>query len=83
MRFGIWEIVLILVVILVLFGGSRLAGVGKSLGRGIKEFKEEVGIKENKEAEINNDDESKENAVKDGVTQENTEEIKTNKDKTE
>ncbi|MEG0874396.1 MAG: twin-arginine translocase TatA/TatE family subunit [Clostridiales bacterium] len=83
MRFGIWEIVLILVVILVLFGGSRLAGVGKSLGRGIKEFKEEVGIKENKEAETKNDDESQVNAVKDGVTQENTEEIKTNKDKTE
>lgn len=42
MRFGVWEILLIIVLVLVLFGGSKLAGVGKNLGRGIKEFKEEV-----------------------------------------
>lgn len=42
MRFGVWEILLIIVLVLILFGGSKLAGVGKNLGRGIKEFKEEV-----------------------------------------
>lgn len=30
---------IILVIVLVLFGGSKLAGLGKSMGEGIKEFK--------------------------------------------
>lgn len=42
MRIGVWEILLIIVLVLILFGGSKLAGVGKNLGRGIKEFKEEI-----------------------------------------
>ncbi|MFD0865292.1 twin-arginine translocase TatA/TatE family subunit [Tessaracoccus lubricantis] len=39
---GGWEWVIILVVALLLFGGSRLAGIGKGMGRSIREFKEEV-----------------------------------------
>lgn len=39
---GGWELVVILVVALLLFGGSRLAGLGKGVGRSIREFKEEV-----------------------------------------
>ena len=42
MRLGITEILLILVLALVVFGGSRLAGVGKALGQSIREFKKEV-----------------------------------------
>lgn len=42
MRIGVWELVLILAVVLLLFGGARLAGIGKSLGRGVREFKEEL-----------------------------------------
>ena len=42
MRLGALEIVLILVVVLVLFGGNKLAGVGKALGQSIREFKKEV-----------------------------------------
>lgn len=49
MRFGAWEIVLIIVLVLIVFGGSKLAGVGKSLGRGIKEFKEEVSDTDSKD----------------------------------
>ncbi|MCW3059294.1 MAG: hypothetical protein JWQ02_1115 [Capsulimonas sp.] len=30
---------IILVIVLVLFGGGKLAGLGKSMGEGIKEFK--------------------------------------------
>ena len=33
------DIAIIGVVVLLLFGGSKLAGFGKSLGEGIKEFK--------------------------------------------
>lgn len=39
---GGWEIPIVLVVALLLFGGSRLAGLGKGMGRSIREFKEEV-----------------------------------------
>lgn len=42
MRIGITEILLILVLALVVFGGGKLAGVGKALGQSIREFKKEV-----------------------------------------
>lgn len=42
MRLGTTEILLILVIALVVFGSSRLSGVGKALGTSIREFKEEV-----------------------------------------
>ena len=42
MRLGPLEIVLILVVVLVLFGGGKLAGVGKALGQSIRDFKKEI-----------------------------------------
>lgn len=41
---GAFEIVLIALVAIVLFGGKRIAEVGKGLGQGIRNFKE--GIKE-------------------------------------
>lgn len=37
---GPQDMVIIAVVVLLLFGGSKLAGFGKSLGQGIKEFKD-------------------------------------------
>lgn len=42
MRLGALEIVLILVLALVLFGGKKLSGVGKALGQSIKEFRKEM-----------------------------------------
>ena len=42
MRLGTTEIVLIIVLALVLFGGGKLAGVGKALGKSIRDFKAEV-----------------------------------------
>ncbi len=42
MRIGVTEILLILALALVLFGGGKLAGVGKALGQSIREFKKEV-----------------------------------------
>ena len=49
MRLGITEILLILVLALVVFGGSRLAGVGKALGQSIREFKKGVGSEKKEE----------------------------------
>ena len=43
---GLPELILILVIILLLFGTSRLAGLGKGLGQAIRGFKEEMGPKD-------------------------------------
>jgi sec-independent protein translocase protein TatA len=39
-KFGVTEIVLILVVVLLLFGGKKIPELMKGLGKGIKEFKD-------------------------------------------
>ena len=59
MRLGTTEIILIIVLVLVLFGGGKLAGVGKALGKSIKDFKNEV--KEDKDDDKGNqpDDQTK------------------------
>ena len=54
MRLGTTEIVLIIVLALVLFGGGKLAGVGKALGKSIKDFKNEVKDDETKAADSAN-----------------------------
>lgn len=47
---GVPELLIILAVVLLLFGGTRLAGLGKSSGRALKEFKEETkGLKPGEE----------------------------------
>ena len=39
---GIWELVIIFAVLLLLFGAKRLPEMGRSLGRGMREFKDAV-----------------------------------------
>ena len=51
MRLGTTEIILIVVLALVLFGGGKLAGVGKALGKSIKDFKHEVKEDDDKQDE--------------------------------
>jgi sec-independent protein translocase protein TatA len=52
---SIWEILIILVVLLLLFGAKRLPEMGRSLGRGMREFKDAVTGKddEHERAELN------------------------------
>ncbi len=47
---GPFEIVLIALVAIVLFGGKRIAEVGKGLGQGIRNFKEGIKEEDGKEA---------------------------------
>lgn len=56
MRLGPWEIALILVLALVLFGGNKIAGVGKALGKSIKDFKNEMKSDDDKPADKADDD---------------------------
>ncbi len=39
MRIGPWEIIVVLVVALVLFGPNRLPDMGKAMGKAIREFR--------------------------------------------
>lgn len=40
MKLGTWEIILILAVVLLLFGGRKIPELMRGLGRGMKEFKD-------------------------------------------
>jgi sec-independent protein translocase protein TatA len=39
---GIWELLILLIVLLLVFGAKRLPEMGRSLGKGMREFKEGV-----------------------------------------
>lgn len=63
MRFGglgTTELVIILVIVVILFGGSKLAGVGAALGQSIREFREALsGSKDKDEEKEESGDEGK------------------------
>ena len=42
MKLGTTEIILILVLAVILFGGGKIAGLGKALGSSIRDFKREM-----------------------------------------
>lgn len=44
MHLGTWEIILIVLVVLLLFGGKKIPELMRGLGRGVKSFRE--GMKE-------------------------------------
>lgn len=53
--FGPWQVIAILVVVLLLFGGKKIPELMKGLGKGVKEFKDAS----NKEVEEENSEEKK------------------------
>ncbi len=55
--FGPWQVVAILVVVLLLFGGKKIPELLKGLGKGVKEFKD--ASKNENEAEVKNTEDSK------------------------
>jgi sec-independent protein translocase protein TatA len=48
---GIWEILVLLLVALLIFGPKRLPEMGRSLGRGLREFKDSVTGKDDDEVD--------------------------------
>ena len=57
MNLGATELIIVLVILLVLFGGAKLPKLARSLGRAQKEFKE--GVTEGSKAEDKTDDKPK------------------------
>jgi sec-independent protein translocase protein TatA len=49
--FGIWEIVLILVIVLIIFGVGKLPQVGSAIGKGLRAFKRGQSGEEDEEEE--------------------------------
>ena len=62
-RIGTAEIALLIILALLIFGGNRLSGLGKSLGTSIREFKNET-------ANLNSNDETKLESEKTQATKE-------------
>lgn len=69
---GPWELALIFLVVLLLFGAKRLPDIAQGMGKGIREFKKAVKdtqgeIKSSmKEMKTDNSDSKQENDKKDG-----------------
>ena len=57
MRLGTWEIILILVVVLLIFGPGRIIKVAGEMGKGIKAFKD--GLGDEKDTEVDQKTEEK------------------------
>ena len=57
MHFSIWELLLILVIVLVLFGGTRLRNLGSDLGSAIRGFRD--SMKEGAKSETPEEDPKK------------------------
>jgi sec-independent protein translocase protein TatA len=49
---GPWEIILLLLLALLLFGAKRLPEIGRSMGRGMREFKDSLSGKDDDHAEL-------------------------------
>ena len=49
MDFSIWQVAIVLVIALLVFGPKRLPELGASLGRGMREFKDSITGKDDEE----------------------------------
>ena len=60
MRFGGWEIIIVLVIVLLVFGPGRITKVAGEMGKSIKAFKDGLTEEKNSEDEETEDPQSKE-----------------------
>ena len=57
--FGTWEIVIIVLIVLLLFGGKKIPELMKGLGKGVKSFKDGVNGIETENGERKEENEEK------------------------
>tara|TARA_B100001123_G_C14513021_1_gene711092 strand:+ start:344 stop:541 length:198 start_codon:yes stop_codon:yes gene_type:complete len=55
MSLGPWEIVLIFLVVIILFGGAKIPEIARSLGKGLREFKKTTKDIQDEVSNINED----------------------------
>jgi sec-independent protein translocase protein TatA len=63
---GPMELLIILLIILAVFGASKLAGIGGALGGGIREFRKAVRDENEKAADTSTSNETHSNAIEPG-----------------
>jgi sec-independent protein translocase protein TatA len=63
---GMWELLIILVIVLVIFGAGKLPEIGSGLGKGITNFRQ--ATKEAKEIDVTEEDEGKTDPKQDKKT---------------
>jgi len=51
-----WQLLLIFLIVFLLFGASKLPGIGRGLGEGIRNFKKALSGEEEKGKEIKKED---------------------------
>jgi sec-independent protein translocase protein TatA len=49
---SVWEILILLLVVLLVFGPKRLPEMGRSLGKGMREFKDSISGKDEEPVEL-------------------------------
>ena len=54
---GPWELLLILVIVLLIFGVGRVSKIGRELGEGIREFRTGLSGDEEKESKTSSEEE--------------------------
>ena len=59
LAFGTWEIVAIVLVVLLLFGGKKIPELMNGLGKGVKSFKKGMKEVEDEIKDLDKDDEKK------------------------
>lgn len=57
---GIWELVIVLVIVMIVFGAGKLPQVGSSLGQAIKEFKTNIKPEEEDDSDSSDKKDDKE-----------------------
>ena len=57
---GLTELIIILVIVIVIFGATRLPQIGEGLGKGIRNFR--IGIKEAREIDVTPKDDQEDEA---------------------
>lgn len=57
--FGPWQVILIVAIVLLLFGGKKIPELMKGLGKGVKEFKDASNANSDKKEDADEKDETK------------------------
>jgi len=57
-QLGPWELLLILVIVLLIFGVGRVSKIGRELGEGIREFRDGLSGTEKEETKKETDEET-------------------------